>query len=330
MVKLKDIAEKANVSIATVSRALNEDDEINDKTKNKIFEIAKELNYTPDFRGQALVKKSTKIIGVVVPRVDNVFFAEFIQAIKNTVTGKGYNDILYTSNHTTKDQYINVFKSGFVDGLIFSFDEICPKIKNLAKEIPVVFVGVDYPEERMKNIPVITANFQQGSYATTSHLINLGHKNIAYAGPMSKRYYGYKKAMEENSLSIIDNFLIDNVHNMDEFDPEIIKKENITGIISYNDEIAIYLIQLLERSGIKIPADVSMCGVDNIKFSNSSNPPLTTFDIPKTQMGESAGELLLNKLSSNKKIFKNEKRIIHKGKLIVRKSTATLKSSVSV
>ncbi|ACL70798.1 LacI family DNA-binding transcriptional regulator [Halothermothrix orenii] len=331
-VTLKDVAKKAGVSLATTSLALNESDKVKEETYLKVHRVARELNYIPNARARALVKRKTRAVGLVIPEVENPFFAELSQAIKDTLHKKKYNVILCSTDYKTEEEirYINLFKSGMVDGAIFACLGEMMKgnnelILDLARNhVPVVYIDRESSDNEL--IPVIKSDLKEGSYKLTKYLIELGHEDIGFVGQSLERMEGYKKAMAEYNLPVKDKFLFYNYLTIEggiEVGTKLLNYDRLpTALVCLNDEMAIGVLQALTREGIRVPEDISICGIDNIKISNFYNPPLTTVNVPKKEMGKKAAELLL-KLIFEEHVDKNEQFIIYNTDLIIRRSATS-------
>lgn len=327
MVTIKDVAKAAGVSPATVSLAMNNNAKVNRKTKERVQQVAKELNYIPNARAKALVQKSTKMIGLVIPEIANPFFSEMAQAIKDALIDSDYSIILCGTDNNPKleTKYINMFKSGLVDGAIFSC--LMPTnqefVLDLAcNNIPIVFI--DRPGVDEKVIPVIKSNLKDGAYQLTQHLIGLGHKKIAFIGRIDEeRFQGYLQGLQEAGYPLRKTHLFDHSftydHGVEAGKAILQSKDRPTGIVCFNDEVALGLTQFLIKSGRRVPADFSVCGIDNT-VSRHYNPEITTIDVPKKEMGQTAADLLL-KMINGQKIRKEERYIHFPVTLIKRAST---------
>lgn len=333
-VTIKDVAKKAGVSVATVSLALNNSDKVNIDTLKKVHKIAHDLNYVPNARAQALVKRATNTIGLVIPEVINPFFAELAQAIKDTVKKEDYNVILCSTNYQIEEEirYINMFKSGQVDGAIFaSLGEYIKSDLNIIKDLaenylPVLYIDNEVDENGI--IPVIKSDLENAAYQATTHLIRLGHNKIAYIGDSVKRFSGFKKAMKDNGLKLVDEYIFYDYLTIEggfRAGSELLEYDHYpTGIVCLNDEIALGVIQTLSRGGLKIPDDISICGIDNIRMAQFYNPSLTTVNLPKEKIGKKAGDLIL-KMMKGDILGEKDMSIIYPTELIVRNSTAKVK-----
>ena len=329
-VTLSDIAKKADVSLATVSLALNGSDKVNNDTRIRIEKIAEELNYVPNARARALVKKSTKTIGLVIPEVVNPFFASLAQSVKNYVHQYDFNVILCSTDYESEEEkrYINMFRSGSVDGAIFAcvgdmMAEHNKMITQLVKEdIPVLYVDRDAVDHNL--IPVVKSNVYSAAYQAAEYLIELGHRNLGFVGQSKERLSGFKKALSDNNISLneknifYDFLKIEGGYSAGNLISEM--EAPPTAVVCLNDEIAIGVVQSLTANEISVPNDISVIGIDNIKMANFYNPSLTTMNIPVEEMGRKAAEILIKKISGEK-LSEEDKCIIFPTKLIVRDST---------
>jgi LacI family transcriptional regulator len=335
MIRLKDVAKKANVSPATASLALNDSDMVNDKTKAKVKAVAKEMNYIPDARAKALKTKETKIIGLVIPEIDNPFFSEIAKEIKTVAKKEGYN-IIYCGVESREDEldYITLFRGMQVDGAIFASsvstsDLNIDLISELADNfIPVVFI--DRLLDAGKKIDSINSDLEKAAFIAVEHLYQLGHRKIAFAGKEKEfRMTGYLEALKKYKLNYDNKYLFKNILSFEDgykLGEKISRQKDMpTAILAHNDEVAIGLIQSLVSSGIKVPEDISICGIDNIRLSHFYNPALTTVNIPNKRMARKAIKLLLKKIKNN-----NEKEAEHikfDVELIERETTQKLSSN---
>lgn len=329
-VTLNDIAKKAGVSLATVSLALNGSNKVNKDTKNRIKKIAEELNYVPNARARALVKKSTKTIGLVIPEVVNPFFAELAQSIKDYVRSQDFNVILCSTDYQSEEElrYINMFRSGQVDGAIFAcagdlMAEHNDLIIKLVKEnIPVVYVDRDGLNHDL--IPIVKSDIYHAAYQAADYLISLGHKNLGFIGQSVERLSGVKSALKNQGLEIKEKNIYYDYLKMEggyaAGEKIAARDEKPEAVVCLNDEMAIGVIQALIAKDVKVPEEISVVGIDNIKMANFYNPSLTTVNIPVSKMGEKAAEILMKKITG-KTLSPKEKFFIFPTKLVIRDST---------
>lgn len=329
-VTLSDIATKAGVSLATVSLALNGSKKVNKDTKIRIKKIADELNYVPNARARALVKKSTKTIGLVIPEVVNPFFAELAQSIKDYVRSQDFNVILCSTDYKSEEEkrYINMFRSGQVDGAIFAcvgdmMAEHTELIIQLVKEnIPVIYVDRDGVDHDL--IPVVKSDVYHAAYQAADYLISLGHKELAFAGQSVERLNGFKSALIKHEIELKEENIYYDYLKMEGGytvgEKIAARKERPSAVVCLNDEMAIGVIQALIAKNVKVPEDISVMGIDNIKMANFYNPALSTVNIPVSKMGEKAAEILLKKIDG-RSLSAKEKFFIFPTELIIRGSS---------
>lgn len=333
-VTLRELASRAGVSVATASFALNNDSRINPETRKRIHKLAKELGYVPDARGRALATRATRIVGVVVQGIRNPFYSEVVDAVKAAMEGGGYTVILgsYGVDEEGLIRYIETFKSNIADGVIFApgaprGTEQARLIGELAEFVPVVFIDGD----EYSSIPIVKPDVDGAAYQATQHLIQLGHRRIAYAGPLlEERVNGYRRALAEHGIPVDESLVFhgDNRFEYNSFSggvrvaAEIVKlHDRPTGLVCFNDEVAIGAIQSFVSSGIRVPDDISVTGIDDIDIAQFCNPALTTVRVPKREMATRAAQTLL-KLINRETISPDDSFVRFPTELIVRQSTA--------
>lgn len=324
---IQEVAKMAGVSPSTVSRALNGFPGISEKTRQKVIEIAKKLNYKPNYRGQILTTKSTKNIGLLITDITNPFFPELVRGAEETASESGYTILLgNTSESIDKEtSYLEFFSRGPVDGVIISASRISNEhIISLAEEgLPIVVINriLEHPK-----ISYVSTDMEKGGYIATKHLIELGHTKIAFInGPShseaaERRLSGYKKALAESKIRYNSKLVSFNVPVAESGYKEamrILNTENPpTAIFTYNDLMAFGVIRAVKDLGVRISDDLSIVGYDDIFFSSFTDPPLTTIRQPKEKLGKKAVELLL-------KLMKGERQgILVEPELIIRNTTS--------
>lgn len=324
---IQEVAKMAGVSPSTVSRALNGFPGISEKTRQKIIEIAKKLNYKPNYRGQILTTKSTKNIGLLITDITNPFFPELVRGAEETASESGYTILLgNTSESIDKEtSYLEFFSRGPVDGVIISASRISNEhIISLAEEgLPIVVINriLEHPK-----ISYVSTDMEKGGYIATKHLIELGHTKIAFInGPShseaaERRLSGYKKALAESKIRYNSKLVSFNVPVAESGYKEATRLLNTedppTAIFTYNDLMAFGVIRAVKDLGVRIPDDLSIVGYDDIFFSSFTDPPLTTIRQPKEKLGKKAVELLL-------KLMKGERQgILVEPELIIRNTTS--------
>ena len=333
-VTLKDVAIKAGVSIGTASMALNDSEKVNRETYLKVQKVAGELNYIPNARARALVKQKTNLIALVVPHIINPFFAELAQAVKNKAREENYDIILCSTDGKAEEEkrYMNIFKTGIVDGAIFASQEQLSKESSrvlevlASKYLPVV--NINSQDFASDVVPVIKTDLKNAAYQATRYLIKLGHRKIGFGSRSPRRFEGYKRAMDEHQISFCE-FIYYPMENVEEVIQDYLQAEiKPTAFLCYNDYTAIKMVQLFSEKGIRIPEQISIFGTDNIHMARYYNPPLSTVNIPKEKIGREAAGVLIQMIRGEKP-KKDNMEIVYPTELVIRKSTASLISEMA-
>jgi DNA-binding LacI/PurR family transcriptional regulator len=335
-VTVKDIAKKAGVSHSTVSRALRSNPLISDETKQRIQKIAVELGYLPSAAARTLKTNRSHVLGVVLTSIDDPFFSEILEGIEEVIQSSGYSLFIAAAHRDPgrEREIVQAMVEHRADGVIicstsFSEERSRPFLQN---GVPIVVVNNQAVEEFRYSI---YHDDVDGMRQVTRHLIELGHKGLAYIGNSASgrttkdRLTGFRQEMKSAALPIPAEYLYDASSGGTE-DGELAAKyflslsERPTGLVCYNDLIAIGMMKGLQQAGLRIPEDVSITGFDNIIFSAYTNPPLTTLDQPKRFIGAEAARLLLElldtPLSEQSQTHQNVRSL--KGQLLIRASTA--------
>jgi LacI family transcriptional regulator len=308
MVTLKDIAAHANVSVMTVSKALREAKDVSAATRVKLRKLAHELGYVPNTSAQGLRTNTTKLLGLVIPSTQNPVYARIISAIEERVREAGYDLVVAQTQNQPEleDAALRRLLARRVDGLfitpVYRFEAEARIYQEIsARKIPAVLLGP--PAPFCKNFPAIEIQELAASHAVTKHLIELGHKKIAYltgppAAPWShERFEGYRRALREANLEPDDKFVFQAGSNIEDGAKAALQmiNENCqpTAVQAVNDLVAIGCAETLLQQGWKIPDDVSVAGFGNILAAEFFRVPLTTVSQPKFRLGLAAVDVLL-------------------------------------
>ena len=308
MIRIVDIAEKANVSPGTVSKILKGNYIGSSETKNRVLKIAKELGYTPNLIASSLKSRKSKIIALIVPEISVPFFPELSKGVEDVARENEYNVILCSSNNDPiqEARYLESLERRWIDGIIFSritgdtFKEKIPRL--LANKVKMVFVD-RVPVENKLPIARVEIDNEKAAYSATEFLIKLGHKDIAcITGPLNtriaqQRLEGYKKALRDNDLPVSDELIVEGTFKLDSgfrgVDVLLERKVPFTAIFANNDLMAIGAIKALRKRNLQVPEDISVIGFDGIPLSEYIEPALTTVVQPIYEMGKTAANLLL-------------------------------------
>lgn len=328
-----DVAKKAGVGIATVSRVLNNSRFVKKQTKELVLKIIKELDYRPDYFARNLVKKASKTIGLLIPDIINPVFSEMAKGISDKAFDSNYTVYLCNTDSTVKKEieFVKNLLEKHVEGIIFISTEMSKYEGDFEhylylhkKNIPIVFIN-----GMLKNIdiPFVRINEVKAGYTATNYMLKKGLRKIAFLGgstnfiPTREKIEGYTKAFREFGLNINKKYII-----LDNFDIEsgyrdaikLLEMDNIPeGIITASDVLAIEVVKASNLKGIKIPSELEVIGFDDISLASIYNPSITTIAQPKYDMGAKALNMLVDLI--NKKELK-KKNILINPELIIRES----------
>ncbi|MCY6482913.1 LacI family DNA-binding transcriptional regulator [Clostridium aestuarii] len=321
---IKDIAKELNISIATVSKALNDSYDISDKTKDKVRKTAKKMNYKPNAIAQGLVTNKTNTIGLIIPDITNPFYPEIARGVEEKLNEHGYNVFLCNSNWEVKREkkYIDLLISKQVDGIILAHSGMKSwSLENI--DIPIVSVATKsgYKEENF-----VVIDDKKGGYLATKHLLENAYKKIMFIGGQNSietnrmRLEGYKLALTEEGIEL-DETLIKNGDFTRESGYTLIKnslKKGIipTGVFAGTDMLALGVMQAVREYGLNIPEDIGVIGFDDISFAQLPEISLTTIAQPKYNMGVIAAKTILDKINN-----KEVDNTVLNPELILRKTT---------
>ncbi|MBL7968091.1 MAG: LacI family DNA-binding transcriptional regulator [Prolixibacteraceae bacterium] len=316
---IHDIARELNISASTVSRALNDNPRISQKTKEKIKSVADSLGYRPNTMASNLRNKKSNTIGIVVPLINRHFFSSVISGVEDVAYKSGYNVVISQSNDNA-DKEINIVHSMFlnrVDGLIISIAMQTSNYDHLKlfrkKNIPLVFFDRAVPEIETDKIMV---DDRAGGFKVTQHLIDQGYQRIAHVGgPQNLLIYqlrlkGYADALEKNGVAYDPSLVLTSTLTSDEGIVAVKKLMSLPqppdAIFCANDTVALSAMMYLRDSGIKIPQEMGIVGFSNEPSSKVVSPPITTIVQPGFEMGQKAAELIIRQIENKeKKTFYN-------------------------
>ena len=303
---INDVAKKAGVSTATVSRIINGQSGYTEKTREKVLEIIQEMGYKPNAIARGLVNKRTNTIGVLLPSLSSRLSSALLKGIENSAHQLDYSVIICDTESDGKRtiEYLDVLSEKQIDGIIITsewlkdlYEEAIVKMK-----IPVVLV---LTASSHLQIPYIKVDDYQASYQATEYLVGKGHKEIGMISGSKTdklaglpRIEGYKQALTDNSLTISENRIAygdfayrSGMRCMEEL---MKKAPEITAVFAASDEMAVGALSCAYKKGVKVPDDLSIIGYDDTQDAEMAIPPLTTIHQPIYEMGEKAVEMLLN------------------------------------
>jgi DNA-binding LacI/PurR family transcriptional regulator len=332
MVRLKDIALRAGVSVMTVSKVLRDAPDISAATKARVRLLSQQMGYMPDTVAQGLRNRTTKLFGLVISAATNPVFARTVMAIEEQAYELGYDVVLCQSLNMPEreERVVRRLLSRRVDGLFLTpvyrldpsvalYDEL------LRRGTPTVLLGHRAPFCN-KFVNVETDDLG-GSYAAAKHLTDLGHKRIAFfAGPPAapgsqERLEGYRKAMREAEIEIDDKLIFNAGSTTEEGEKAALQflqeAPQATAVQASGDLVAIGAANIFLNQGLRIPEDLSIVGFGNVLLSEHFRVPLTTVRQPKLRLGTAAMESMMRLLRGERP---DTRRL--SAEIVIRKSTA--------
>ena len=297
-----DVAGAARVSLATVSRVLNNPEKVNEETRKRVLEVIKQLGYRPNAIARGLASRKTTTVGVVVSDITRASVSQMIHGIMKIAKQFQYSIKVFSMNDEPSiHDFARTVVSEQVDGVIFLNDELAQDQMDVIKQmfddsnIPMVLSNVISDDE---SIPAVNIDFENAAYEITKNMIALGKKNI-YLFSTVRRYSannhkeaGYNRAMEEAGMEPkIFRTSGDPDINTLHFN-EFFKHHDVDGVISVRDSIAVSFMNMAQRNGLRIPEDILVVGFQNTKYAQLSRPTLTCVDTPVYDLGAVAMELL--------------------------------------
>lgn len=333
---IKDIARAAGVSHSTVSRALQGSKQVSAATAARIRKIAEEAGYRPSAAARSLVVGRSNTIGVVVTNIADPFVAGVVSGIEDMAEQHGYS-VFLANSHAEPERELRVvrsFEERRVDGIIVTSSRVgalyVPVMERL--RVPVVLLNNQHPSEFAHSVLIDNLG---ASYEATRHLVELGHRRIAYIGDRlghqsdTERLTGYRRALEEAAIEFEPVLAVGGDGAPEGGEDAMAQLLSLpqppTAVFCYNDMTALGAMRRIRSSGLRIPLDLSVVGFDDLYLSQYLEPPLTTVRQPMRQMGRMAMETLLHIFDGPHSTH----NLRVEGQLIVRRSTASPQEKTS-
>lgn len=333
IITLKKLAQDLNLSISTVSRALNDHQDISAATKKKVKDLASQLNYVPNIFAKGFRQHKSNIIGVIVPSITHYFTTTIIRGILEEAALKGYRVIISESNNDIDKQseMLHTMIQFGVDGILMSLSKMTRNVESvlkIANTIPLILF--DKVSDKIPCTQVIV-NDEEAAFNAVEHLINIGKKRIAiikeseFSYNSEKRYAGYLRALKEHQLPIDAKIVLSSEDiNMEQgkilTNILLSLKERPDAIFAITDSTAIGVIKVLKKHNIKVPEEIAVVGFSNSLHSTIIEPNLTTIDQPGNRIGKTAVTYLIEEIDTINDTLVN-KSIEIKTNLIIRDST---------
>jgi len=332
---MKDIARELGVSVATVSRALNDSARISATQRDRIKAFAREHNYYPNAIAESLRHSKTRagtLIGVIIPQINHYYFSSILSGIEEQAAVRGYTVVVAQSSerYEREVRICRNFMRNRVCGVIVSQAKDTKQYDHfrelLDKHIPLVFydricTGIDASR--------VVVDDYMGAYTAVTHLIETGCQRIAFYGsPMQleiskNRYNGYRDAILKHDLPIDETlrYICDNRSDAEQLTPEVMARpDRPDAFFAVNDDTAIGILYTVKRLGFRVPQDISICGFTNGERAVACEPQLTTVEQRGHMLGEEAVDILLNRVEGITPMDKIEKKVV-RTRLVVRGTT---------
>ncbi|WP_338555415.1 LacI family DNA-binding transcriptional regulator [Paenibacillus sp. KS-LC4] len=334
-ITIYDIARETNVSVATVSRVINDTAPVKASTREKIMKVIEKYQFQPNALARSLLKKETGTIAMILPDITNPFFPEVFWGAENAAREKGYTFFLCNTagEYSRESEYLSILREKRVDGIIFLGGRInlthCPpalyqEVIELAKLVPIVLVNGHLPKSGLHRI---YTDEEAGAALATQHLIDLGHRDIGFIGGMANtstaqsKIKAVKKKLREHELTLNKDWMKTGEFSLQggrKLMSEMLdQSQRPTAVLCVNDFAAIGAIKAALEYGLRIPEDISIVGFDDSPLSTAVIPELTTVSQNAKELGELAVETL-NLILNHKN---PKKQTILQPRLVVRSST---------
>jgi LacI family transcriptional regulator len=299
-ITLKQVAEAAGVSLATASYSLSNGGSVGLQTRERVKAVAQRLGYRPNLFAKAMRTGRSGTIGLVLPDLTNPFFPQLAQSVMVAARDAGHDVLLIDTlgSKQAECQSIESLVRRGVEGLVwFPIDDTMPAELSL-NAVPTVVV-----DRSLEGLDCVVADFESGGRMAAELVLAAGHRRIGIvAGPKAvlsarQRAEGARKALQA-TRSLVWEVEAAFSADLDDQVADHLARRDVTALVAASDLVAMGLMKELRRLGLRVPQDVSVVGFDNIPWSEWCNPPLTTIDIPVSEMGAEAVHLLLRRLAA--------------------------------
>ena len=331
--KIQEVARRARVSTATVSRTINNPSLVDPQTAKRVWKAIEELRYYPNTQARSLVSGRSRIIGLIVSDITNPFFPELIKGFEDVAIHNGYEILISSTNYDSARMALCVRRmlERKVEGVAIMTSEMDKHlVDQLAhRNVPMVFLDVGPPGEGISNVVV---DYAMGVNEAVSHLLSLGHRRIGFiCGPLGLksaqiRRTAFLRSLSEHGIDDADRLLEEADHTVDgglaAMTRMLESKYAPTAVLASNDLTAIGMMRAVRRAGLAVPGDISIVGFDDIKLAEFTEPPLTTVRLSRQELAEHAFEALLSDLSGQAQPRREYTVETH---LVIRESTCRVR-----
>src|SRR5256886_271892 len=327
---IKQVAKKARVSTATVSRIINGSSAVRPKTAQRVRQAIRALNYYPNTHARTLVSGRSRILGLIISDISNPFFPELVKGFEDVALQNNYEVILTNTNYdsTRMASCVQRMLERKAEGVAIMTSEMNRQlIDELSRRgVPIVFLDVGSVRNRISNICV---DYAQGIHEAVDHLCALGHRRIGFiSGPLSlksarTRRSSFLECLKQYDLAKEDTLIVEGNHKIDGGELAMYRllqlKRAPTAVLTSNDLTAFGALRAIHHARLRVPEDVSIVGFDDIELSQFAQPPLTTIRLARTELGRIAFEALFRFLRGDSQKCAEFRIETH---LVVRSSTS--------
>jgi DNA-binding LacI/PurR family transcriptional regulator len=302
-----DVAKRAGVSIGTVSRVLNNRDRVHPDTRERVLQVVAELGYQRNALARGLALQETRILGLLIPMVNDPFFFEIVRGVEDATTSRGYSLLIASQPRASADRaYLDVFQRGYIDGLVLVAANVQAAEIHELNDRGMAMVLVE--QDAHADIPSFVSDNYGGARLMAAHLIGLGHRRIGYIAGTdtttdnAERLRGLRDVLAEHGLILPHdhiahgNYLRGSGHAA--MQQLLDLPERPQAVFAANDQMALDAIQAARDRGLRVPEDIAVVGFDDISLANYVSPPLTTVAQPAYDMGYHAAAFALDIISA--------------------------------
>jgi LacI family transcriptional regulator len=333
MPTIKDVAQAAEVSTATVSHVINGTRYVSDEVRRRVLEVMDHLNYQPNAVARGLRTKKTQLLALVIPDITNSFFTDLARGFQDAADQRNYVVVICNTDRALNRElrFLDMLHQQRVDGLVLNPVMVtADDLKRLLRaQVAVVLIGsqIDDPD-----FDLVMVDNVRGGFDATQHLIDLGHRRISLvAGPLTTssgylRHQGYCLALDRSGIPCEGSLIVEGSFTFEggyeSMQKLLLLDPQPSAVFAASDIMALGAKKAIEDAGLHIPDDLSLIGFDDIPEVSMTRPRLTTIAQPRYQMGREAAQMLIERIDQGNLL--QRRRLVMKHKLVVRESTAVV------
>lgn len=329
-VSMKQIAAEAGVSLATVSRVLNDNPSVHPDLRKRVMDVVRRYDYEPNVNARSLHSRKTGLIALVIPDISNPFFPGIAKAAEEVANLHGYNMILCNTDGKLhkEESYFSLVRRRQVDGMIFlPVSNKTEHVKSLVRRVPVVTL-----DRQAEGIACVRTDNEHGGYLVTRHLVSVGHTRIAcIAASWDPKVKGYHRALIDAGITPDPDLFVE-VTQMHARNPGYEGTRQLlaqdyppTAIMAASDVMAAGVYMALEENGLRVSQDVAVTGYDNTMLATTMRPALTTVAQPNEELGRLSAQMLLDAIDGR---CPEIRTVVLEPRLVVRDSTSVRVATV--